>query len=63
MKYEIAYLKNNQIISGGVAADIRTVARWIEDAMEMDPGTTYFAIPANEDAVPIRQVEIPDDDL
>lgn len=54
MKYEIASLENGRIFRGGVSADIRTVAKWIEQNKETDPETTYFAIPADEYAEPLK---------
>lgn len=53
--YEIGYVLNGEIIRGGIKADIRTVAKWIEDGLSDWDDTVMFAVPADDDAISIAE--------
>lgn len=56
VNFELAYLnERGEIARGGIYDDVSNVAQWIAQAMEDDPDTTYFAIPANEDAISFKE--------
>lgn len=57
MKFEIAYIQDGELVRGGIAASLRTVGRWIEQAITDDPDTTYLAVPASSDALSIEQAK------
>jgi len=57
MLYEIAYIKDGELVRGGVAASLRTVGRWIESYLNNDsePEYIYVAVPASPDAIPLSE--------
>lgn len=56
MLFEIAHLdRSGELHRGGVAATIRTVGKWIEESLEVDPDTIYVAVPADDDAITIAE--------
>ena len=55
MLYENAYIRDGELVRGGVAASLRTVGRWIESNQPDDPDTTYVAVPASADAIPVAE--------
>lgn len=59
MLFEMAYLdKNGNLIrSGGVAANIRTIGKWIEKYAVEYPEFVFVALPANNDAITIDELK------
>ena len=55
MLYEIAYIRDGELVRGGVAASLRTVGRWIEANQVTDPDIVYMAVPASPDAIPVAE--------
>lgn len=54
--YEIAQMKNGQIVQrGGIAASRSTVGRWITVCKKSEPGTEFVAVPASAEAVTISE--------
>lgn len=52
MLFEIAYFEpDGSLHRGGVAATARTVGKWIEESVSIDPETVFVAIPASEEAI------------
>lgn len=56
MLFEIAHMDSRgELHRGGIAATIRTVGKWIEESLKVDPGTIYVAVPADDDAITISE--------
>ena len=53
MLYEIAYIRDGELVRGGISASLRTIGRWIESNQATDPDTVYMAVPSSADAIPV----------
>lgn len=49
--YEVAYLREGELVRGGIKAPLLTVGKWIRDNAANDPDTVYVAVPASPEAV------------
>ena len=57
MLYEIGHIENGHIVRGGIKAPLLKVGSWIKTNLEYTPDVTFFAIPANEDAISVEEYE------
>ena len=57
MLYEIAHIENGQIVRGGIKAPLLKVGSWIKTNLEYTPNVTFFAVPANENAISEEEYE------
>lgn len=56
MLFEIAHIdENGDLVHGGIKATIRTVDKWIEEAIQVDPDSIYVAVPADKNAITIAE--------
>ena len=55
MLYEIAYIRDGELVRGGVSASLRTIGRWIESNQATDPDIVYMAVPASPDAILVAE--------
>lgn len=51
MLYELGFIRDGQIVRGGIKADLETVGKWIEGYLKTDPDVTFFAVPADDEAI------------